>query len=176
MITVTAKVQMCRKGRITTHRHHYGFQPISRWINFHHAPADHRSFPSTWEYDLKNIIYAQYQKLSAKHKQNRQRLANRISEDVSKGAYVHGACHYVWNQLITLFAVVILRPVDTAPATAIYSILSIAIYGRPAVHKVTLVQYLSNLNTISQELLVSFSKACSLAPQMNARLRKSSKW
>lgn len=87
------------------------------------------------EYDLKNIIYNQYQRLSLGfYKQNRTGdLMNRISEDVSKvRMYMGPALMYSVN-MITLFAVVIPAMVYTAPTLAIYTIiplpfLSVAIY------------------------------------------------
>lgn len=131
------------------------------------------------EYDLKNIVYQQYQRLSLGfYKQNRTGdLMNRISEDVSKvRMYMGPAIMYSIN-MITLFAVVIPAMIDTAPSLAIYTIiplpiLSIAIYviSREINKRATLVQeYLSNLNTISQEAFsgISVIKAYNLAPQMN---------
>ena len=131
------------------------------------------------EYDLKNIIYQQYQRLSLSfYKQNRTGdLMNRISEDVSKvRMYMGPAIMYSIN-MITLFAVVIPAMIDTAPTLALYTIvplpfLSVAIYvvSREIHKRSTLVQqYLSNLNTISQEAFsgISVIKAYNLAPQMN---------
>ncbi|MEO9954196.1 ABC transporter ATP-binding protein [Nonlabens sp.] len=131
------------------------------------------------EYDLKNIVYQQYQRLSLGfYKQNRTGdLMNRISEDVSKvRMYMGPAIMYSIN-MITLFAVVIPAMIETAPTLAIYTIiplpiLSVAIYviSREINKRATLVQqYLSNLNTISQEAFsgISVIKAYNLAPQMN---------
>jgi len=133
------------------------------------------------EYDLKNIVYQQYQRLSLGfYKQNRTGdLMNRISEDVSKvRMYMGPAIMYSINML-TLFAVVIPAMIDTAPTLAIYTIiplpiLSVAIYviSREIHKRSTLVQqYLSNLNTISQESFsgISVIKAYNLAPQMTAQ-------
>lgn len=130
------------------------------------------------EYDLKNIIYAQYQRLSLGfYKQNRTGdLMNRISEDVSKvRMYMGPAIMYSINML-TLFAVVIPAMIDTAPTLAIYTIiplpiLSVAIYiiSREIHKRSTLVQqYLSSMNTIAQEAFsgISVIKAYNLAPQM----------
>lgn len=133
------------------------------------------------EYDLKNIIYAQYQKLSLSfYKQNRTGdLMNRISEDVSKVRMYMGPAIMYGINMITLFAVVIPAMIDTAPTLALYTLLplpflSIAIYvvSREIHKRSTLVQqYLSNLNTISQEAFsgISVIKAYNLAPQMNAQ-------
>lgn len=133
------------------------------------------------EYDLKNIIFQQYERLSLSfYKQNRTGdLMNRISEDVSKvRMYMGPAIMYSIN-MVTLFAVVIPAMIDTAPTLALYTLLplpflSIAIYvvSREINKRSTLVQqYLSNLNTISQEAFsgISVIKAYNLAPQMNAQ-------
>ena len=133
------------------------------------------------EYDLKNIVYQQYQRLSLGfYKQNRTGdLMNRISEDVSKvRLYMGPAIMYSINML-TLFAVVIPAMIDTAPTLAVYTIiplpiLSVAIYviSREINKRSTLVQeYLSNLNTISQESFsgISVIKAYNLAPQMTVQ-------
>ncbi|PRP67134.1 ABC transporter ATP-binding protein [Nonlabens agnitus] len=133
------------------------------------------------EYDLKNIIYQQYQRLSLSfYKQNRTGdLMNRISEDVSKVRMYMGPAIMYGINMITLFAVVIPAMIDTAPTLALYTIvplpfLSIAIYvvSREIHKRSTLVQqYLSNLNTISQEAFsgISVIKAYNLAPQMNVQ-------
>ena len=130
------------------------------------------------EYDLKNIVYQQYQRLSLSfYKQNRTGdLMNRISEDVSKvRMYMGPAIMYSINML-TLFAVVIPQMFITAPDLALYTIiplpiLSVAIYviSREINKRATLVQeYLSNLNTISQEAFsgIAVIKAYNLAPSM----------
>ncbi|AZQ43735.1 ABC transporter ATP-binding protein [Nonlabens ponticola] len=131
------------------------------------------------EYDLKNIIYQQYQRLSLGfYKNNRTGdLMNRISEDVSKVRMYMGPSIMYGINMITLFAVVIPAMINTAPTLALYTIvplpfLSIAIYivSREIHKRSTLVQqYLSNLNTISQEAFsgISVIKAYNLAPQMN---------
>lgn len=130
------------------------------------------------EYDLKNIVYQQYQRLSLSfYKQNRTGdLMNRISEDVSKvRMYMGPAIMYSINML-TLFAVVIPQMFITAPDLALYTIiplpiLSVAIYviSREINKRATLVQeYLSSLNTISQEAFsgIAVIKAYNLAPTM----------
>jgi ATP-binding cassette subfamily B protein len=136
------------------------------------------------EYDLKNIVYQQYQKLSlAFYKQNRTGdLMNRISEDVSKvRMYMGPAIMYSIN-MITLFAVVIPQMFITAPDLALYTIiplpiLSVAIYviSREINKRATLVQeYLSALNTISQEAFsgIAVIKAYNLAPTMYDQFSK----
>jgi ATP-binding cassette subfamily B protein len=130
------------------------------------------------EYDLKNIVYQQYQRLSLSfYKQNRTGdLMNRISEDVSKvRMYMGPAIMYSIN-MVTLFAVVIPQMFMTAPDLALYTIiplpvLSVAIYviSKEINKRATLVQeYLSNLNTISQEAFsgITVIKAYNLAPTM----------
>lgn len=130
------------------------------------------------EYDLKNIVYQQYQRLSLSfYKQNRTGdLMNRISEDVSKvRMYMGPAIMYSIN-MVTLFAVVIPQMFITAPDLALYTIiplpiLSVAIYiiSREINKRATLVQeYLSSLNSISQEAFsgIAVIKAYNLAPTM----------
>jgi ATP-binding cassette subfamily B protein len=130
------------------------------------------------EYDLKNIVYHQYQRLSLSfYKQNRTGdLMNRISEDVSKVRMYMGPVLMYSINILTLFAVVIPQMFITAPDLAIYTIiplpvLSVAIYviSKEINKRATLVQeYLSNLNTISQEAFsgIAVIKAYNLAPTM----------
>ncbi|BAO55563.1 ABC transporter ATP-binding protein [Nonlabens marinus] len=136
------------------------------------------------EYDLKNIIYQQYQRLSLSfYKQNRTGdLMNRISEDVSKVRMYMGPAIMYGINMITLFAVIVPAMINTAPTLAFYTLvplpfLSVAIYvvSREIHKRSTLVQqYLSNLNTISQEAFsgISVIKAYNLAPQMNAQFEQ----
>ncbi len=113
------------------------------------------------EADLKDDVYAQYQRLSLSfYKKNRTGdLMNRISEDVSKvRMYVGPAIMYLLNALV-LFATVIPYMYATAPTLTLYTliplpILSIAIYKLShEIHKrSTIVQeYLSKLTTFTQE-------------------------
>lgn len=131
------------------------------------------------EYDLKNLIYQQYQRLSLGfYKQNRTGdLMNRISEDVGKvRMYMGPAIMYTVN-MVTLFIVVIPVMIATAPTLAIYTILplpflSVAIYviSREIHKRSTLVQeQLSSLNTIAQESFsgISVIKAYNLGGRMN---------
>ncbi|GAK96278.1 ABC transporter [Nonlabens tegetincola] len=130
------------------------------------------------EYDLKNLVYEQYQKLSLGfYKQNRTGdLMNRISEDVSKVRMYMGPSIMYSINMITLFAVVIPRMYFTAPTLALYTLiplpfLAVAIYviSREINKRSTLVQqYLSNLNTVSQEAFsgISVIKAYNLSGQM----------
>jgi ATP-binding cassette subfamily B protein len=135
------------------------------------------------EYDLKNIVYQQYQRLSLSfYKRNRTGdLMNRISEDVSKVRMYMGPSIMYGLNMLTLFAVVIPQMFLTAPDLALYTviplpILSVAIYviSREINKRATLVQeYLSNLNTISQEAFsgIGVIKAYNLAPQMNHQFK-----
>ncbi len=113
------------------------------------------------EADLKNDIYAQYQRLSLNfYKQNRTGdLMNRISEDVGKvRMYVGPAIMYLLNALV-LFATVIPYMYATAPSLTLYTliplpVLSISIYKlSKEIHKRSTIvqQYLSKLTTYTQE-------------------------
>ncbi|WNH09668.1 ABC transporter ATP-binding protein [Thalassobellus suaedae] len=113
------------------------------------------------EYDLKNEIYNQYQKLSLNfYKKNRTGdLMNRISEDVGRvRMYVGPAIMYSINT-ITLFVIALIYMFNTAPKLALYTIvplpiLSIVIYklSKEIHHRSTIVQeYLSKLSTYTQE-------------------------
>ncbi|MEP0265093.1 ABC transporter ATP-binding protein [Dokdonia sp.] len=113
------------------------------------------------EADLKDDIYAQYQRLSLGfYKKNRTGdLMNRISEDVGKvRMYVGPAIMYMLTALV-LFATVIPYMYTAAPSLTLYTliplpILSIAIYklSREIHKRSTIVQeYLSKLTTFTQE-------------------------
>ncbi len=113
------------------------------------------------EADLKNDIYAQYQRLSLNfYKQNRTGdLMNRISEDVGKvRMYVGPAIMYLLNALV-LFATVIPYMYATAPSLTLYTliplpVLSLSIYKlSKEIHKRSTIvqQYLSKLTTYTQE-------------------------
>lgn len=113
------------------------------------------------EFDLKNEIYAQYQKLSLNfYKKNRTGdLMNRISEDVSKVRMYFGpAVMYSLNTLVSIVVTLILM-LRTDVALTLYTllplpILSVLIYylSRLIHKKTTIVQeYLSKLTTSAQE-------------------------
>jgi len=113
------------------------------------------------EYDLKNEVYQQYQRLSLSfYKANRTGdLMNRISEDVSRvREYMGPAIMYSLN-MITLFVVALIYMFSVAPKLTIYvviplPILSIVIYklSRIINHRSTIVQqYLSKLSAFTQE-------------------------
>ena len=113
------------------------------------------------EYDLKNEVYQQYQRLSLSfYKSNRTGdLMNRISEDVGKvRMYAGPAIMYTINT-ITLFAVALIYMFSTAPLLTFYTILPLPILSfiiyklSKVIHrKSTVVQeYLSNLSAYTQE-------------------------
>ncbi|WP_242091577.1 ABC transporter ATP-binding protein [Aestuariivivens sediminicola] len=128
------------------------------------------------EFDLKNEVYRQYQKLSLNfYKKNRTGdLMNRISEDVGRvRMYVGPALMYSINT-ITLFVIVIIYMVNASPKLTLYTviplpILSVIIYklSREIHKRSTIVQeYLSNLSTYTQESFsgISVIKAYGIEP------------
>ena len=113
------------------------------------------------EFDLKNEIYQQYQKLSLNfYKKNRTGdLMNRISEDVSKvRMYVGPAIMYTMN-MIVLFAVGFTQMLQVDKQLTLYTLipfplLSISIFIlSKVIHKRSTIvqQYLSKLTTFNQE-------------------------
>jgi len=136
------------------------------------------------EFDLKNEIYQQYQRLSLNfYKKNRTGdLMNRISEDVGKvRMYVGPAIMYTIDT-ITLFVIALIYMFNQAPTLAFYTIiplpiLSITIYTlSKVIHKrSTIVQvYLSKLSTFSQESFsgISVIKANGIESQTNIAFEK----
>ena len=131
------------------------------------------------EFDLKNEVYQQYQRLSLNfYKNNRTGdLMNRISEDVSKVRMYLGPAIMYSVTTLTLFVVVIWYMLDTAPLLTLYTvaplpILSFAIYKLSvAINKRSTIvqQYLSKLNTFTQESFsgISVIKSYGLEPQTN---------
>ncbi|WOD43939.1 ABC transporter ATP-binding protein [Hwangdonia lutea] len=128
------------------------------------------------EYDLKNEVYAQYQKLSLNfYKKNRTGdLMNRISEDVSRVRMYAGPALMYSINTITLFVIVLIYMFNAAPKLALFTIaplpiLSIAIYklSREIHKRSTIVQqYLSKLSTFTQESFsgISVIKAYGIEP------------
>jgi len=128
------------------------------------------------EYDLKNEIYAQYQKLSLNfYKKNRTGdLMNRISEDVGRVRMYAGPALMYSVNTITLFIIVLIYMFSEAPKLAFYTIaplpiLSIIIYklSREIHKRSTIVQeYLSKLSTYTQESFsgISVIKAYGIEP------------
>lgn len=132
------------------------------------------------EFDLKNVVYEQYQKLSLNfYKNNRTGdLMSRISEDVSKVRLYTGPALMYSTTTITLFVIVISYMFYTAPILTLYAIaplpiLSILIYKLSiAIHKRSTVvqQYLSKLTTFTQESFsgIAVIKAYGIEPRINA--------
>ena len=131
------------------------------------------------EYDLKNEIFKQYERLSLGfYKQNRTGdLMNRISEDVSKvRMYVGPAVMYSITNL-TLLIVALSYMFYKAPNLTFYAIaplplLSIAIYKlSAAIHKRSTIvqQYLSKLTSFTQESFsgISVIKAYGIENRIN---------
>ncbi|WP_440881738.1 ABC transporter ATP-binding protein [Tenacibaculum sp. C7A-26P2] len=113
------------------------------------------------EFDLKNEIYAQYQKLSLNfYKNNRTGdLMNRISEDVSKVRMYFGpAIMYSLNMILS-FIVGFTQMYSISPKLALYTMIpfpvlsvSIFILSKQINKRSTIVQqYLSKLTTYNQE-------------------------
>ena len=113
------------------------------------------------EFDLKNEIYQQYQKLSLNfYKKNRTGdLMNRISEDVSKvRMYVGPAIMYTMN-MIVLFVVGFTQMINVDVKLTLYTllpfpILSVSIFIlSKVIHKRSAIvqEYLSKLTTFNQE-------------------------
>ncbi len=131
------------------------------------------------EFDLKNEIFQQYEKLSLNfYKKNRTGdLMNRISEDVGKVRMYFGpAIMYTMNMLV-LFVVAITKMINIDPKLTYYTllplpILSISIYilSRVINRRSTIVQqYLSKLTTFSQEIFsgINVIKAYSIENQIS---------
>ncbi|MFL1012767.1 ABC transporter ATP-binding protein [Flavisericum labens] len=135
------------------------------------------------EFDLKNEVYEQYQKLSLNfYKKNRTGdLMNRITEDVGRvRMYVGPALMYSINT-VTLFIIVIIYMVNASPKLTLYTILplpilSVIIYklSREIHKRSTIVQeYLSKLSTFTQESFsgISVIKAYGIEPQTSSNFR-----
>tara|TARA_R110002049_G_scaffold302258_1_gene494953 strand:- start:4494 stop:6251 length:1758 start_codon:yes stop_codon:yes gene_type:complete len=129
------------------------------------------------EYDLKNEVYGQYQKLSLNfYKKNRTGdLMNRISEDVGRVRMYAGPAIMYSINTITLFVIALIYMFDEAPKLTLYTILplpilSVAIYKlSKEIHKRSTVvqQYLSKLSTFTQETFsgISVIKAYGIEPK-----------
>ena len=113
------------------------------------------------EYDLKNEIYQQYQRLSLNfYKKNRTGdLMNRISEDVGRVRMYAGPAIMYSINTVTLFVIALIYMFNEAPLLTLYTIiplpiLSVAIYKlSKEIHKRSTVvqEYLSKLSTFTQE-------------------------
>ncbi|MBE7660461.1 ABC transporter ATP-binding protein [Tenacibaculum finnmarkense] len=150
------------------------------------------------EFDLKNEIYQQYQRLSTNfYKKNRTGdLMNRISEDVSKVRMYFGpAVMYTLNMIISLI-VGFSQMYEISPTLTLYTmipfpILSVSIFvlSKQINKRSTVVQeYLSKLTTfnqeffsginvvksyaIEQEVIASFDKIANKSKDKNIELHK----
>ncbi|NND88898.1 MAG: ABC transporter ATP-binding protein, partial [Flavobacteriaceae bacterium] len=135
------------------------------------------------EYDLKNTIFQQYERLSLSfYKQNRTGdLMSRISEDVGKVRMYFGPAVMYSTTTITLFIVVISYMFYKAPVLTLYAIaplpiLSVLVYLlSKAIHKRSTVvqQYLSKLTTFAQESFsgISVIKAYGIEPRTNEQFQ-----
>ncbi|MDO6739139.1 ABC transporter ATP-binding protein [Wenyingzhuangia sp. 2_MG-2023] len=132
------------------------------------------------EFDLKNEIYQQYQRLSLNfYKKNRTGdLMNRISEDVGKvRMYVGPALMYTINMLV-MFSVAIYKMVQIDIKLTLYTLIpfpvlsvSIFILSKSINNKSTIVQQqLSRLTTFTQEIFSGINVIKSYA--IEATIRK----
>lgn len=131
------------------------------------------------EYDLKNEVYEQYQRLDLNfYKKNRTGdLMNRISEDVSRVRNYLGPALMYGVSSVTLFAVAIIFMLQKAPLLTLYTVLpfpvlSVLIYKlSQAIHKRSTVvqQYLSKLSSFTQESFsgISVIKSYGIEQQTN---------
>ncbi len=131
------------------------------------------------EFDLKNEIYAQYQRLSSNfYKQNRTGdLMNRISEDVSKVRMYFGPAIMYSINLVLLFVIAFTKMININVKLTLYTvapmpILSLSIYLLSKLineRSQTVQLYLSKLTTLSQEVMsgVNVIKSYGLEPQKN---------
>ena len=131
------------------------------------------------EFDLKNEIYQQYQKLSLNfYKKNRTGdLMNRISEDVGRVRMFAGPAIMYSINTLTLFIICISTMYKQAPTLTLYTIvplpiLSFIIYklSKEIHRRSTIVQeYLSHLSTSTQETFsgISIIKAYGLEKQVS---------
>ncbi|GGZ80825.1 ABC transporter ATP-binding protein [Algibacter mikhailovii] len=135
------------------------------------------------EFDLKNEIYEQYQKLSLNfYKKNRTGdLMNRITEDVGRVRMYAGPAIMYSINTIALFVIVIIYMISASPKLTLYTILplpilSVIIYKlSKEIHKrSTIVQeYLSKLSTFTQESFsgISVIKAYGIEPQTSVNFK-----
>ena len=132
------------------------------------------------EFDLKNEVYQQYQRLSLDfYKSNRTGdLMSRISEDVGKAReYAGPAIMYSINTL-TLFVIALFLMFKSAPLLTLYTIIPLPVLSyliyvlSKTIHKrSTIVQvWLSKLSTFTQESFsgVSVIKSYGIEEQVNA--------
>ncbi len=136
------------------------------------------------EYDLKNEVYQQYQRLSLDfYKSNRTGdLMSRISEDVGKvREYAGPALMYSINTA-TLFIIALILMFNSAPELTLYTIIPLPILSyfiyilSKKIHKRSTIvqQWLSKLSTFSQETFsgISVIKSYGLEGSTNADFDK----
>ena len=135
------------------------------------------------EFDLKNEVYNQYQKLSLNfYKKNRTGdLMNRITEDVSRVRMYAGPAIMYSINTVTLIIMVIIYMYSASPKLTLYTIiplpiLSIIIYklSKEIHHRSTVVQqYLSKLSTFTQESFsgISVIKAYGIESQTSTNFK-----
>lgn len=136
------------------------------------------------EYDLKNEVYQQYQRLSLDfYKSNRTGdLMSRISEDVGKvREYAGPALMYSINTA-TLFIIALILMFNSAPTLTLYTIIPLPILSyfiyilSKKIHKRSTIvqQWLSKLSTFSQETFsgISVIKSYGLEGTTNADFDK----
>ncbi len=129
------------------------------------------------EFDLKNEIYQQYQRLSTNfYKKNRTGdLMNRISEDVSKVRMYFGPAIMYSLNMIVLFAIGFTKMLNTDLKLTLYTlipfpVLSISIFflSKQINKRTTVVQeYLSKLTTFNQEFFSGINVVKSYAIEKN---------
>ena len=132
------------------------------------------------EFDLKNEVYQQYQRLSLDfYKSNRTGdLMSRISEDVSKvREYAGPALMYSINT-VTLFIIAISLMFNSAPKLTLYTVIPLPILSyfiyilSRAIHKRSTIvqQWLAKLSSFTQETFsgISVVKSYGIETQMNA--------
>ncbi len=133
------------------------------------------------EFDLKNEIFIQYQKLSQTfYKINRTGdLMNRISEDVGKVRMYFGPAIMYGINIITLFIIVITYMVSVAPMLTFYTLIPLPMLSylifklNKAIHqKSTIVQeMLSKLSSFTQEMFsgISVIKSYNLSEKLQLK-------
>jgi len=119
------------------------------------------------EFDLKNEIYQQYQRLSLNfYKKNRTGdLMNRISEDVTKVRMYFGPAVMYFLNMLVLFIVAIIKMYSIDRTLTLYTVLplpllSVSIYILSSIiHKRSTIvqQYLSKLTANAQEIFSGIS-------------------
>ncbi len=129
------------------------------------------------EFDVKNEIYQQYQKLSVSfYKKNRTGdLMNRISEDVSKVRMYFGPAIMYSLNMVVLFAIGFTKMINTDLELTLYTLipfpvlsLSIFFLSKQINKRTTIVQeYLSKLTTFNQEFFSGINVVKSYAIEKN---------